>query len=265
MLRRSLVYLCPIIKIPMRLGQLARKLSLRPSQLVDFLAANNIASEEGSNTRLADAHTELIVRHFAPESLEEIMKPTVEETSQPEMVPAMVESTQIEEPVQEYPDKIEEVEASIEEKSDDIQPEPEVIRVQKIELSGLKVLGKIDLPEPKKKESKTEVDPSPEEKPERKGRNTRGKQSKTERDERTWRNPLEAQRKREAREIEERKKAELEREKERKKNHYQNKVKQVQRPKKDKIAKEAVVIKKPVDKRPAPKTWLGKFMRWWTT
>lgn len=250
----------------MRLGQLARKLSLRPSQLVDFLAANNVASEEGSNTRLADEHTEMIVRHFSPESLEEIMKPAVEEASHAEIV-SVIESTQIEEPVQlEAAEEIEEAVIPIEEKSEDIQAEPEVIRVQKIELSGLKVLGKIDLPEPKKKEPKTEGDTtSSEEKPERKEKNTRGKQPRTERDQRSWRNPLEVQRNREARELEERKKAELEREKERKKSHYQNKVKQVQRPRKEKTVKEAVVVKKPVDKRPAPKTWLGKFMRWWTT
>lgn len=250
----------------MRLGQLARKLSLRPSQLVDFLAANNIQSEEGSNTKLADAHTEMIVKHFAPESLEEIMNPALEEAVQAEH-PVIEDS---------IPVKVEEDgggPVEVIEKSVETEPilseqaaESEVIRVQKIELSGLKVLGKIDLPEPKKKEPRAEGESSSAEgKPERKGRNSRGKQPGNERAQREWRNPLEVQRRREARELEEKKKAELEREKERKKSHYQNKVKQVQKPKKDKAVKEKVITKKPVDARPAPRTWLGKFVRWWTT
>lgn len=248
----------------MRLGQLARKLSLRPSQIVDFLAENNITTEEGSNTRISDKHTELVVLHFAPESLEEIMKPVVEETNSIE-TETVVEEEQVPE-ITELEIKIEEPIASVEQ-SVEQQSEPEVIRVQKIELSGLKVLGKIDLPEPKKKEPKVEGEASStEDKTERKGRNQRGKQPRTERDQRTWRNPLEAQRKREARELEEKRIAELEREKERKKSHYESKVKQqTQRPKKVKTTKVAATVKKPVDTRPVPKTWLGKFFRWWTT
>jgi len=246
----------------MRLGQLARKLSLRPSQLVDFLAEQNITTEEGSNTRISDEHTELIVRHFAPESLEEIMKPAVEE----------IVSVEVEIPVEEPLPAASELEVKIgepvaaAEESTEQQSEPEVIRVQKIELSGLKVLGKIDLPEPRKKEPKVEGEGSSTEgKTERKGRGQRGKQSGTEKDQRTWRNPLEAQRKREARELEEKRRAELEREKERKKNHYESKVKQqAQRPKKVKATK-TIAVKKPADTRPVPKTWLGKFFRWWTT
>jgi hypothetical protein len=57
----------------MRLGQLARKLALRPSQIVDFLAARQIYLEEGSNAKLKDESVENIVRHFAPEKLQEIV------------------------------------------------------------------------------------------------------------------------------------------------------------------------------------------------
>lgn len=248
----------------MRLGQLARKLSLRPSQVVDFLAANNIQSEEGSNTKLADAHTELIVKHFAPESLEEIMNPAVGEVSVTET--PVTEDLKPVEPINDKPEEPEFIEQVITQSTPAQQPEPEVIRVQKIELSGLKVLGKIDLPEPKKKEPKTEGDASsPDEKPARKGKNLRGKQPRTELNPREWRNPIEAQRKREMRELEERKKAALDRDKERKKNHYHNKVKQLQQPKKVKVKESAVAVKKPKDTRAVPKTWLGKFLRWWTT
>ena len=248
----------------MRLGQLARKLSLRPSQLVDFLAENNIHSEEGSNTRLADEHTKLIVEHFAPESLEEIMKPAVEET--PQIAEAETEIMQAESIVTVSEQKTEEEEPVVLAEDKPVDELPEVIRVQKIELSGLKVLGKIDLPEPKKKEPKPESELTGEEKQksERRG-SAKSKHPRKERDQRTWRNPLEVQRQREARELEEKRKADLEREKEKRKHHYQSKVKQVQQPKRVKPVKETVTIKKLVDTRPVPKTWFGKFLRWWTT
>src|SRR5690606_15430654 len=138
-LGQSLVYLWPIINTYMRLGQLARKLSLRPSQLVDILALNNIPTEEGSNTRLTDEHTVLIVQHFAPDRLEEIMQPT-EETAQPEPEPAAEEVVQAE-PEQTTEKPLEETVVAETEALTDPQPDPEteVIRVQKIELSGLKV------------------------------------------------------------------------------------------------------------------------------
>lgn len=252
----------------MRLGQLARKLSLRPSQLVDFLAANNIESEEGSNTRLEDSHVEMIVQHFAPESLAEILKPSVTDE-------VITESIVDETPLPETTQLPEEAEQSLPEES---QPEPlelsagepEVIRVQKIELAGLKVLGKIELPEPKKKEAPAEGEAAEQDVTEKKERPSRhsGKQKQhpRNREQRAWRNPIEIQRQREQREQEEKRKAELEREKEKRKQHYYNKVKQVtQQPKRTKAAKEITVPKKPVDMRPVPKTWFGKFLRWWTT
>src|SRR5687767_2505174 len=50
----------------MRLGQLARKLTLRQIEIVDFLASQNIQIEDGSNTRLEDQHADLVIAHFAP-------------------------------------------------------------------------------------------------------------------------------------------------------------------------------------------------------
>ena len=247
----------------MRLGQLARKLSLRPSQLVDFLAENNIQTEEGSNSRLADENTQLIVQHFAPERLDEIMKPSVEEIPV-EVSPTLEEIVQPE--LEQQQDQIEDQIITSQDAPAQQQTEPEVIRVQKIELSGLKVLGKIDLPEPKKKESKPEGENETGEEPKRERKDSaKSKHPRRERDQRAWRNPLEVQRQREARELEDKRKAELEREKEKRKHHYQSKVKQVKQPKRSKDVKEKITSKKPVNTRPAPKTWIGKFFRWWTT
>lgn len=253
----------------MRLGQLARKLSLRPSQLVDFLAANNITSEEGSNTRLEDNHVEMIVLHFAPESLAEIMKPSMPE----EVVSVLEEPAVVEIPLPEVEHIQEEISEVIVEESPESLPsaidDSEVIRVQKIELAGLKVLGKIELPEPKKKETPVEGEATEQtqgEKTDRSSKNTnKRKQQPRKSEQRVWRNPVEVQRQRELRELEEKRKAELEREKEKRKQHYHSKVKQVAQPKRTKPVKENPVAKKPVDKRPAPKTILGKFFRWWTS
>lgn len=248
----------------MRLGQLARKLSLRPSQLVDFLALHTVQTEEGSNTRLADEHTHLIVQHFAPERLEEIMKPAIEELVPPVAEPVHIAETS----VQVEPEKQTEATMIAEEgKVDEYQVEPEVIRVQKIELSGLKVLGKIDLPEPRKKEPKSEMEvlDDKQQKPERRP-STRSKHPRHPERERGQRNPIEVQRLREARELEEKRKQELSKEKEKRKHHYQNKVKQVKQPTRSKPAKATMqASNKPVSSRPIPKTWLGKFVRWWTT
>jgi len=250
----------------MRLGQLARKLSLRPAQLVEFLAKSNIQIEESSNARLEDSHVELLVWHYAPDSLTQI----TEEIDEVEEVAQMENEQQVIVPV------------IVEFESTENEPTelPEVIRVPKIELSGLKVLGKIDLPEPKKKEPIVEqkadeitadVTPletriaekqarsqSPNRKPthQNRGRSRQG----------PWKNPLELQREREAKAAEERKRTEIEREKEKRRKHYEEKMKSVARPKRVKPVKEQPVAqKKKVDTRPVPRTWFGRFLRWWTT
>ena len=251
----------------MRLGQLARKLSLRPAQIVEFLAQNNIQIEDNSNTRIEDSHTELVVNYFAPGTFLQVSELGDEAEE--------AKAVEIEFPVEE------EVTVQTETSEQQISPETEVIRVPKIELSGLKVLGKIELPEPKKKEvvvEKTEegVEPTaetpaptpiPTPTPERKQRLHNKKPVHQKRDRpREWKNPLEQQRERELREAEEKKRIAAEREKERRKNHYEEKRKTLAQAKRVKTVKEQPIVqKKPVDTRPVPKTWFGKFLRWWTT
>lgn len=258
----------------MRLGQLARKLSLRPAQIVEFLSQHTIQIEDNSNTRIEDQHTELVVNHFAPGTFQQVATLADE--------PEEVTAAEIDIPVTEAgPTEITEQPVS----SEQVNAETEVIRVQKIELSGLKVLGKIELPEPKKKEPVVEntevgVDATPDAAteapattPERKRDNNRNERYRDKRSAhqkrdrpREWKNPLEQQREREAREAEEKKRMALEREKEKRKRHYEEKRKaQVQNKRPKAVKEQPVVQKKKVDTRPAPKTWFGKFLRWWTT
>src|SRR5687767_10810229 len=112
----------------MRLGQLARKLSLRPAQIVEFLALNNVQIVDNSNTRIEDKNTELVVNHFAPGKFQQITE-AVEEIEEPVLIE---NKPQLPEPEVALPETSEQ----------QTNPETEVIRVPKIELSGLKVLGK---------------------------------------------------------------------------------------------------------------------------
>jgi len=242
----------------MRLGQLARKLSLRPSQIVDFLAQQNIYIEDGSNVRMDEVHVELVVRQYAPEILEQI----VNAADEPDVIIVEVTESVVEEsePV-----------VNLVEKSDlpVVENEPEVIRVQKVELSGLKVLGKIDLPEPKKKEPTTEQQPqsqAPE--TEAKPLHTKKKMARRGKErsqQRPSRNPIEVQREREAREAEIKKQAAIALEKEKRKKHYEEKRKAASQPKRVKPVIDQPDVPTTFDKRPVPKTWFGKFLRWWTT
>jgi hypothetical protein len=263
----------------MRLGQLARKLALRPSQIVDYLSAQQIFPEEGSNARLTDDMTERIVLHFAPGRLNEIMaaeEKTPESLPTPESVQDEPVVSKIEEAV------LVETTPSPAIASADVklaEEKPEVIKAPKVELSGLKVLGKIELPEPKKKtasvsespegttgdERAAETIPATEKKP---GRTEPRVQTQHRRDnyaQRPARNPIAVQREQKAYEEEEKRKEKLEREKEKRTQYYLQRVKTGQPTKAVKIVSEPMESFHSREVKPAPKTWLGKFLRWLNT
>jgi hypothetical protein len=239
----------------MRLGQLARKLSLRPSQLVDFLATKQINLEEGSNARLQDEHVTAIVTYFAPDRLQEIVNQSKAEEVVVEVTPEVIP-----EPVEIK----EEMEVVIENVQQQEPQEVELIKAPKVELTGLKVLGKIELPEPKKKEEPVQSESNPEEQKEKVNTRPakRNAPSRTDRqpNQRPWQNPIALQREREQREAEEKRKEALEREKERKRMHYLSKVK-TEPTKVTRIFDEPKEVKAKVVVAP-PKTLWGKFVNW---
>ena len=51
----------------MRLGQLARKLELRPAEIIEFLATKNIVIEDDANAKVEDNYVTLVFRQFAPD------------------------------------------------------------------------------------------------------------------------------------------------------------------------------------------------------
>jgi hypothetical protein len=240
----------------MRLAQLARKLSVRPSEIVDLLSKDQIFFEDGSNAKLNDDLVKRVVLYFAPERISEIMLVQTNEAIEPNE--SIEQEPQIEitpeSPIELKTEPIAEVLNPI-----TVPDLPETIRVQKVELAGLKVLGKIDLPQPRsKEENKDEAKDTDEFKAKRERR------EKQPRRERQWRNPVALQREAEARELEERKLEALKQEKERKHLHYLNRVKNNKPPKAARIYVESAPMPTKVAEQ-KPRTWIGKFLRWLNT
>ena len=134
-----------------------------------------------------------------------------------------------------------------------------LIKAPKKELSGLKVLGKIDIPEPKKKEeSKEEED---------KRKNGRGRKPQLSEEEKEKRR-LRAKRKKEAfeaRQEKRRKEKEAQKKKAKKTAHYQQQVTQPKSPKEKQRIKSIENGPPPAPKKqpkPKPKTVFGKIWRW---
>ncbi len=242
----------------MRLGQLARKLALRPGQIVDFLSKNNITIESGSNTRIEDEHVALVMRNFAPELSEEKIVETISQNEEPSYAPSEPEAGQ--------PSSAEEISPEIPSAQVEFNEEKiELIKAPKIELSGLRVLGKIELPEVKKKEvlppaeSIDEVPPPNLEKrkpyPQRKERTSSA----------SYKNPIALKREREAREAEEKRKASTEVEKEKRALHYRKKIKPAPPTKRVRLIDEPMEEFSAAQLEEPPKTWFGKFLRWLNT
>jgi hypothetical protein len=252
----------------MRLGQLARKLSLSQTDVLEFLSRKNIHIEGDSNARISDEHTTLVIQHFNPALL--LAEPE-KEIVVPEIVPPVAESKKSEEIKQE---EIREIPSDLTPSQiETVDEKVELIKASKAELPGLKVLGKIELPETKKKEEpkisegeSAEAQPTTEAPPPPR-RISRPEPRKNFRDnrEQQWKNPIEAKREREAREAEEKRREQIEIDKELRTKHYQQKVKKSSQPTRSVKKVDEPLEEMVNDDRPIPRTWLGKFMRWLST
>src|SRR5688500_11403217 len=97
-------YICVEKTDLMRIGQLARRLGIPPSDILGFLANKNIEAESGTNARLAEDSLLMVVKHFAPEKASEILQSAEQTTAIPEATPeeqpvAVEEQPAVEEPV----------------------------------------------------------------------------------------------------------------------------------------------------------------------
>jgi hypothetical protein len=231
----------------MRLGQLARKLEMRPSAIIEFLAAKNISLEESSNVRLEDDHVILIMNQFAAAGTADAHIPSgIPEATE---VPFALEA----------PSKHEAVVPEDRTGKDDKPQElrEEVIKAPKVELSGLKVVGKIDLSELRKKEPAEKKHgmhlqlPSP------------YKKDRTERPAR--KNTIALQREREAQDAETRRLAKAEQEKEQRTKNYYKRMKVSAPTKRIKMVDEPTMEMSAEELTETPRTWLGRFLKWLKT
>ena len=233
----------------MRLGQLARKLQVRPNQIVEFLATQNIDIDNGTNTRILPEHFTLVARQFSPDMLIE--------DSQDEGVGTNVENIQ-------ETNEVTSADPPAETVAEDVANEPpiekgEVIKAAKIELSGLKVLGKIELPEKLKKEL-TQPTENPEgpkdERRERRPREVKRSSAK---------NPIALQREQEAREARKKREEENRLRKERRTQNYLKKVKAPQPTKAARIFNEDTQQMSATDLQEEPKSLWGRIVKWFTS
>ncbi|XOV91897.1 MAG: hypothetical protein ACFHWX_17025 [Bacteroidota bacterium] len=245
----------------MRISSLARKIKLKPSELIAFFENHDIVLDSGAHTKLSEDQVEMVYEEFAPEfqspEKEEITEPEVETTEVPE----------ISEAVDNEPE-IESIEASPQEEGKpEEEPEPEepseeieVIRAPKITLPGLKVKGKIDLPEPKKPEPKEETESEKELTNKRRDRQRRDRKRENDY------NPVAAARKRKEQKEEKERLAELKKKKKAKTQHYykiQQKVAKSKREKSDNIIE--VSDSKKVEVNATKKNVFQKFWKWFNS
>ena len=226
----------------MRLGQLARKLDISPGEIEDFLKKSDLLQDGSTNARLSDDLVRKIVANLAPQRLADFSGNLEQDEPLPSSAtsgdpPAEIQSNTMESAATERPD---------------------TIKAPKIDLPGLKILGKIELPEPPKKPEK-EIQPTEQ--------SMLGVQKKSfsdrPREQRPWRNPMEEKRKREAKELERQKQEELRNKKEQRTMAYfkkQSKPKSSEKPRK-KQKPDAPTILAP--SKP-PKSFFGKIWRWLT-
>ena len=147
--------------------------------------------------------------------------------------------------------------------SESVTERIEVIKASKIELSGLKVLGKIDLPDSKKKQSETLQENSETEQPREFNREKR--RPSYNKNQRPQKNPIALQREREALAAQKKREEELQLQKEKRTQNYLKKVKPHQPTKAAKLIREEAEEMSAAELAEPPKTLWGKFVRWLTT
>ena len=288
----------------MRLGQLSRQTGLRSAEIVDFLADQKIIIKSGSNAKVDNEYVELVYSGFNLQPPVDVEEKKVEPT-EPESESESQDSSEADVVIEDIPlsrdahseinelfDGLEEeeefsaeevtaikekIEAQKIAKEEADRPEnPNLIKAPKVSLQGLKVVGKIDLPEPKVKEEVVETEESAEvqvEKPKpievvrHKKRNS-GQNRQSQRNRNANINPVELQRQKDEKVARQRKKRELRKEKEIKRQYYhklnQDKKKEKEAIRKETPSVEATDIKKPAlkPKKVTRGNFISRLWRW---
>ena len=240
---------------------LARRVSMTPGEVVAFLASRQITVDDSANARLDEAHVRLVLERFAPAELTKLEAPAREVTDNSEVNQPVSEPHPSPEPLSTDPEGIA---TNPDEEGSSL---PDVIKAPKVELPGLRVLGKIELPEPRKKETAAQENPEGEPgKPENQPRPRleKGRDKGKNRGTLPRKNPVAMQREREAREAQEKRAQELENLKKKKTEYYLKRVKKIHQPTKSaRLVEEATETL--TDTRPQPTSLVGRLWRWLTS
>ena len=130
----------------MRLGQLARELKIKPSEIVKFLKEEaKVEIENGPNTRLEDEHVSLVTDKFASVLIEEVKE--VAEVKEEKPVEKKVEIPSPKQPLAKESRISDEDEVFPDPKTIAVDPNAELIKARKPNFQEFKVVDKIDLPE----------------------------------------------------------------------------------------------------------------------
>lgn len=166
-------YICTKLEYyEMRLGQLARKVNTKPAQIISFLEKeHNIIIEDNLNSKIEDKSLALVIDEFkTEEKVAELVKEsiiiieeevvaevlleddTTNESSDTESEEIITETTKEKIIDKEPLISIKETLTVLDEDGEEIELTviDGVIKAQKKELEGFKVVGKIDLPEKKR-------------------------------------------------------------------------------------------------------------------
>ena len=130
----------------MRLGQLARELKIKPSEIVKFLKVEaKVEIENGPNARLEDEHVSLVTDKFAPVVIEDVKevtevnkeKPVEEKVKTPTPKKPVAKESRVSDDDEVFPDP----------KTIAVDPNAELIKARKPNFQEFKVVDKIELPE----------------------------------------------------------------------------------------------------------------------
>ena len=159
----------------MRLSTLARKINITPKQLIAYLNQKGIEVENGLHSKLEKDITDMVMEHFLPEDQVKVPEPAekIEETTEielPEDESKLDDEKIVLEEITSPQENVAEVASASEVENEqkvgtveDLESEDfekiELIKAKKVKLEGIKVVGKIDLPEkPKKEPAETSIE-----------------------------------------------------------------------------------------------------------
>jgi len=272
----------------MRLGQLARKFEVSPKEIISYLKETGSTQDTlHHNSKLNEQTETLLAKHF--NYVEQLSEDASEEIEQKLTKPEVVELEQsIEATQSELDPPLPEAKLKDLQKKDEVVKEEVVIETDRLlelleseevdlskitlikapkrELSGLKVVGKIELPEPKSKSlEKSEL----REKGPKPGKNSRHPHRQLSEVDLEKRRLKAKKRKKEyqARQEKQRKEKEKKQRKTLNKARYQQKMQRAKsnQPKQIDKTQRLPTLSEAKEQPPQPKTLLGRFWRWMNT